>query len=44
MDLWREGERLMIDAMFRDSATDPDLTPRVVHTSTPSRPSSTRSP
>jgi hypothetical protein len=31
MDLWREGDRLMIDAMFRDSTADPDLTPRVVH-------------
>jgi hypothetical protein len=31
MDVWREGDRLLIDAMFRDSTADPDLTPRVVH-------------
>ncbi|HEY3940903.1 MAG TPA: DUF2889 domain-containing protein [Acidimicrobiales bacterium] len=31
MDLWREGEVLVVDAMFRDSTVDPDLTQRVVH-------------
>lgn len=31
LDLWREGDRVMVDTMFRDSATDPDLTERVVH-------------
>jgi hypothetical protein len=31
LDVWREGERLLVDAMFRDSTADPDLTPRVVH-------------
>ena len=31
LDFWRDGDRVMVDTMFRDSATDPDLTERVVH-------------
>src|SRR5690606_12305364 len=31
LDLWRAGDQLMVDAMFRDTTTDPDLTARVVH-------------
>jgi Protein of unknown function (DUF2889) len=31
LDLWREGDQLFVDTMFRDSTADPDLTPRVVH-------------
>jgi hypothetical protein len=33
LDLWADGDRLMVDAMFRDSTVDPDaeLTERVVH-------------
>jgi hypothetical protein len=31
LDLWREDDRLIVDAMFRDSTADHDLTPRVVH-------------
>jgi hypothetical protein len=31
LDLWREGDALVVDAMFRDSAADPDLTVRIVH-------------
>jgi Protein of unknown function (DUF2889) len=31
LDLWAEGDRLFVDAMFRDTTADPDLTPRVVH-------------
>jgi len=31
LDLWCEGDSLVVDAMFRDSTVDPDLTQRVVH-------------
>jgi hypothetical protein len=33
LDLWREGDLLRVDAMFRDTTVDPDvrLTQRVVH-------------
>ncbi len=31
LDLWREGRVLMVDAMFRDTTVDPDLSARVVH-------------
>lgn len=31
LDLWRENDRVRVDAMFRDSTADPDRTPRVVH-------------
>jgi Protein of unknown function (DUF2889) len=31
LDVWREADRVRVDAMFRDSTADPDLTPRVVH-------------
>lgn len=31
LDVWGEGDHLCVDAMFRDSTTDPDLTERVVH-------------
>lgn len=33
LDLWMDGEALMLDAMFRDTTVDPDpqLTERVVH-------------
>jgi hypothetical protein len=31
VDLWREGEHLVVDLMFRDFMVDPDGTERVVH-------------
>jgi hypothetical protein len=31
IDLWREGDALVIDVMFRDFMVDPDGTERVVH-------------
>jgi hypothetical protein len=31
IDLWREGEQLAVDLMFRDVMVDPDGTERVVH-------------
>lgn len=31
LDVWRDRDRVMVDTMFRDSTTDPDLTERVVH-------------
>jgi hypothetical protein len=31
LDVWRRDGAVLVNAMFRDSTTDPDLTPRVVH-------------
>jgi Protein of unknown function (DUF2889) len=33
LDIWRDGNRIIVDSMFRDSTVDPDekLTQRVVH-------------
>jgi hypothetical protein len=31
MDVWGEDDLLLVDAMFRDTTMDPDLTERVVH-------------
>jgi hypothetical protein len=31
VDLWREGDQLVVDLMFRDLMVDPDGTERVVH-------------